>query len=160
MGLFNLLWSYIDSGGYKMATNNSLKRIEVKYVRDGVKANYKKATACEICNSEADLELHHYSTLNRIWEKFKKEQGLPKEINDESVILVQREIFYKQYWTEAVVDAVTLCNPHHKLLHKIYGIEPLVTTAPKQKNWVAKQHDKWLAKQCPSETDLPTPGTD
>lgn len=142
-----------------MAVNTSLKRLEVKYVRDGVKANYKKASECAICLGLDQLELHHYSTLNRMWDKFKKDNLLPKEIKDPDEIKLYREQFYEQYWFEAVEDSVTLCNTHHKLLHRVYGVEPMLSTAPKQKNWVAKQHAKWLAKQCPSETDLPEPGT-
>ena len=143
-----------------MAVNTSLKRLEVKYVRDGVKANYVKDLMCAICDSADSLELHHYSTLNRMWDKFKKDNLLPKEIKDPEEIKLYREQFYKQYWFEAVENSVTLCNTHHKLVHRVYGVEPMLSTAPKQKNWVAKQHDKWLAKQCPSATDFPEHGTD
>ena len=53
-----------------------------------------------------------------------------------------REDFIEEHEHELYVDAVTLCNTHHKQLHSIYGKEPSLYTAEKQKNWVNIQRQK------------------
>lgn len=124
-----------------MASNtNTLKRLEVKYVRDGIKSRYPKRSECAICGTTNDLELHHYSTVNLLWEKWKADNGVT--IEDAAHIMLVREDFYTAHAKELLVDVVTLCNTHHKKLHAIYGKEPLLTTAPKQIRWVQIQKEK------------------
>lgn len=123
-----------------MAKNTGLKRDPVKYIRDGVKANYKKDCKCAICGTEEDLELHHYHSVSFLLEKYAKEKGLSLSTKEE--VLGMRDQFYQDHWHELVEDTVTLCNKHHTLLHKIYGQKPLLYTASKQRIWVEKQHDK------------------
>ena len=53
-----------------------------------------------------------------------------------------RDKFYEDNWEAVVTDGVTLCSEHHKKLHKVYGREPALSTAEKQKVWVLKQHQK------------------
>lgn len=124
-----------------MASNTSqLLRLEVKYVRDGIKSQYPLREHCEICSTNLDLENHHYNTVNILWEKWKKTKGIV--IKDADHIMEVRQEFYKDHWNELVVEVVTLCNTHHKKLHALYGQEPTLPTANKQKNWVIKQREK------------------
>lgn len=122
-----------------MAVNAS-KRTAIRWIRDGIKQKYKKGSCCEICGTTEDLEFHHYHTVAFVLENYAKVHGI--NLNNEDEVLAMRESFYETHWHELVEDAVTLCNTHHVLLHKIYGQKPLLSTASKQKHWVQKQHDK------------------
>lgn len=128
-----------------MATNSStLKRIEVKYIRDGIKSQYPKKYACDICDSPNDLENHHFFSVTKIWENWKNDTGVV--INDADDIMLHRAEFYEAYRKELLEDVACLCNAHHKKLHTIYGAEPLLSTAEKQRRWVAIQREKLNAK--------------
>lgn len=122
-----------------MAVNSS-KRTAIRWIRDGIKQKYKKGSCCEICGTTEDLEFHHYHTVAFVLENYAKAHGI--NLGNEDEVLAMRESFYEEHWHELVEDAVTLCNTHHVLLHKIYGQKPLLSTAQKQKHWVQKQHDK------------------
>ena len=120
-----------------MAVNTKLKRNPTKYVRDKAKARYKKDTACFICGSTHELDFHHYysvSTLISNW--VKKEKVSPEDV------LEWRERFIAEHEEELYKEAVTLCHEHHTMLHTIYGKEPLLFTAKKQKRWVEIQRGK------------------
>ena len=122
-----------------------MKRLEVKYIRDGCKAKYDKGTECNICKTKEELQLHHYTTMTLLWEKYKKENGIV--INDVEDIKRERDIFVSEYPKEIYEDTVTLCKFHHMdRLHKIYGKTPALHTAEKQKRWVEKQRVKCLQK--------------
>lgn len=123
-----------------MATNTGLKRDPVKYIRDGIKSNYKRKDYCEVCDATENIELHHYHTVSFILENYAKDKGLSLSTKDS--VLAMRDDFYKAHWHELVEDTVSLCNHHHTLLHKIYGQKPLLYTADKQRIWVKKQYDK------------------
>lgn len=122
-----------------MATNNTQRSV-IKWVRDGIKSKYEKGNKCAICDTTEELEFHHYHTVSLLVNKFLEENSF--DISTKENILVMREEFYQHYHNEMVHDAVTLCASHHKLLHKIYGTEPKLNTAEKQKNWVLAQHEK------------------
>lgn len=122
-----------------MAVNSS-KRTAIKWIRDGIKQKYKKGSCCEICGTTDGLEFHHYHTVAFLLENYAKAHGLSLSTKEE--ILAMRDEFYKTHWHELVEDAVTLCNTHHVLLHRIYGQKPLLSTADKQKHWVQKQYEK------------------
>lgn len=124
-----------------MAKNISdLKRIEVKYIRDGIKSQYPAKEFCLVCDEVEDLEFHHYHSVDLLWEKWKKENDVV--VNSAEEIMAVRNFFYKDHHFELVNDGACLCNTHHKLLHKIYGVKPLLVTAPKQRRWVQKQREK------------------
>ena len=125
-----------------MEEEMALNRLEVKYVRDGIKTRYQKANACAICGTTDELEYHHYNTVDLLWDKWKKANGIGI-ISDPEQIKTLRESFYIEYEQEMVYDCVTLCSKHHKLLHSLYGASPSLLTANKQKNWVAKQNAKF-----------------
>lgn len=122
------------------ANTNNKKRTPIRYIRDGIKQQYRKESCCEICGVSEDLELHHYHTVAFLLEKHVKEHSIPMDTEEQ--ILAMRDKFYQEYWHELVEDAVTLCNSHHVKLHGIYGQKPLLTTAEKQKLWVLKQKDR------------------
>ena len=123
-----------------MATN--LKRLPVKYIRDRAKSAYDKDDHCEVCGTEEDLEFHHYYSIDLLFTKWCKTNGI-KVVSTED-ILACRDEFIAEHNNELYEEAVTLCNTHHKRLHKIYGQKPTLPTGPKQKRWVAKQQDKFL----------------
>lgn len=118
------------------------KRVATKHIRDGIKSNYCRDTQCAICAAEQDLELHHYHTVSLLLQKYASEGGIALETDEQ--VLAMRDEFYEAHWKELVTDTVTLCNKHHKVLHKVYGKAPLLHTAPKQRLWVEKQKQKFL----------------
>ena len=122
---------------------NTKKRDVVKYVRDGIKQNYKKQDYCAICQASNDLELHHYQTVKLVVDQFITTNNLPQPETEDECISIREQI-YKEQWYQLVLDTVTLCQGHHKELHRIYGVTPLLNTADAQRNWVQKQHDKQL----------------
>jgi hypothetical protein len=120
------------------------KRVATKHIRDGIKSNYKKQCKCAVCDTEEDLELHHYTTISILLKKYSKERQIP--INTDEEVLAMRDAFYEEYWHELVEYTVTLCASHHKLLHRTYGREPSLSTAGKQEIWVQKIRDKLMGK--------------
>jgi hypothetical protein len=131
-----------------MAANTGNKRVATKHIRDGIKSNYKKKCNCEICDTELDLELHHYTTVSILLKQYARERNIPIRTDEE--VLAMRDDFYQEYWTELVDYTVTLCAEHHKLLHKIYGREPSLASASKQETWVKRIRDKLLSTDAPS----------
>ena len=57
-------------------------------------------------------------------------------------VLAFREDFIEDHHDELYVHAVTLCHTHHRQLHKVYGRDPGLGTANKQKRWVEIQREK------------------
>ena len=53
-----------------------------------------------------------------------------------------RDKFYEDNYEQVVTDGVTLTNEWHKKLHKVYGREPSLSTAEKQKQWVIRMAAK------------------
>jgi hypothetical protein len=53
-----------------------------------------------------------------------------------------RDEFIATHLVELYDEAVTLCHEHHLLLHSIYGRDPSLATASKQKRWVEIQRGK------------------
>ena len=135
-----------------MAKNTGNKRVAVKHIRDGIKSNYKKDTKCAICGTEHDLELHHYFTVSLLLKRYSNEKAIPISTDEE--VLAMRDDFYQAHWYELVDYTVTLCNSHHKMLHKIYGREPSLSTAEKQEAWVLRIKDKLEGKETqPTNTE-------
>lgn len=120
--------------------SDELKRTVYKYARDGIKSNYVKAECCCICGTSEDLELHHPHTFSLLFDNYCRDEGISVTTADE--VMAMRDGFYSKYWNELVVDVLTLCNTHHKALHKIYGVQPPLSTASKQKQWVQRLKEK------------------
>jgi hypothetical protein len=129
-----------------MAKNTGgMKRSAIRYIRDGIKANYKYAETCEVCGCTDDLELHHPNTVSLLFDQWCLDKGYNPETKEE--ILEIRTEFYNEHWHELVDDVMTLCNTHHKALHKVYGSQPPLSTAPKQREWVKRIRDRSTGKE-------------
>jgi hypothetical protein len=116
------------------------KRDPIKFVRDKAKAGYKKDTVCKICENNENLEFHHYYTLTPLFNKWLKVNKLI--IKTDKDVLAIRDDFIKQHMDELYDHTVTLCKKHHAGLHKVYGKDPALITAEKQKRWVGIQRAK------------------
>jgi hypothetical protein len=128
-------------------TGGELQRTVYKYARDGIKANYVKDSVCAICGTTHDLELHHPHTFSLLFDNYCRDEGITVKTTEE--VLAMREGFYKKYWNELVTDVLTLCNTHHKALHKIYGVQPPLSTSEKQKQWVQRLKEKQAGMDSP-----------
>ena len=120
--------------------SKNLKRDPIKYIRDKAKANYPKGTECEICGTTENLDFHHYYTLTPLFNRWLKEKKIT--IKDEDHLLDLRDNFIDEHQKELYDDAVTICHDHHMQLHSIYGKDPSLGTAAKQKRWVGIQREK------------------
>lgn len=60
-------------------------------------------------------------------------------------VLEHRDEFYEEHRYELLDFVVTLCKEHHKALHKVYGVEPPISTAEKQVRWVERNKAKYNA---------------
>ena len=118
----------------------NLKRDLIKYVRDKAKAKYSKESECFICNSEENLDFHHFHGLTELLDIWLIRNKL--NISTAEDIISVRERFIEEHYQELYDEAVTLCHIHHLKLHSIYGKRPSLATAPKQKRWVGKQREK------------------
>ena len=120
-----------------------MNRDPIKWIRDAAKSRYPTKVQCAICNTKADLQLHHYNTLTlllAVWLKGNK-------ITTDEQILEVRDDFIKEHESELFEQVVCLCkNCHNNKLHKVYGKTPSLATATKQPKWVEKMHLKFEAK--------------
>lgn len=116
------------------------KRDSIKWVRDRAKAAYEKQPCCYICNATEPLDLHHYSSMTLMLEKWARQKSY--KLNTDEDILQIRDEFIEAHRTEIYDEVVTLCKPHHQKLHQIYGAKPALATAKKQIAWVEKQKQK------------------
>jgi hypothetical protein len=124
---------------------SDLKRLEVKYIRDGAKSAYKKDTECYICGTNEELQLHHFHTVTLMWENWKRKNKIIIETAED--IMNVRDSFVLEHYKEMYEEVVTLCKFHHmERLHKIYGKVPLLLTAKKQKIWCEKRREKEYKK--------------
>ena len=120
-----------------------LKREPIKYIRDKAKAKYEKSTECYICGTDERLDFHHYYTLTPLLNEWLKEkQKLRPEHYTNEYIVIWRDEFIEEKWTELYKHAVTICHKHHLQLHSVYGRNPPITTAKKQMRWVEIQREK------------------
>lgn len=115
-------------------------RDKVKFVRDRAKARYNKGSECEICRATENLEFHHYFSMTPLLNAWLKKHGYDPKTNEDMVEI--RDSFISDHYNEVYDETVTLCKTHHLKLHSIYGKNPALVTAPKQKNWVAIQREK------------------
>jgi hypothetical protein len=121
-----------------------MRRIPVKYIRDKAKARYQKGSSCEICGVTEELDFHHYYTLTPLFEKWCRDNKI-SIATDEDVLAI-RDRFIAEHEKELYEETVTLCHSHHMKLHSVYGKDPSLATAEKQKNWVRIQKEKHEAR--------------
>lgn len=127
--------------------SNTLKRIPVKYIRDAAKSAYIKMPVCYICGTSEELELHHTHGVTNLMEAWMKKTG-----NTEETVLEWRDSFIAEHHTQIYIDVFTLCLPHHRKLHGVYGKSPPLHTAAKQSGWIEKQKEKF---ENPNKEQLP-----
>lgn len=118
----------------------ALLRDKIKYVRDKAKARYRKGSQCEICDSTENLDFHHYYTMTPLFNKWCKDKKYTIKTVDD--ILGIRDEFIADEEDKIYNQTVTLCHEHHMKLHGVYGKDPALFTAEKQKNWVRIQREK------------------
>lgn len=123
-----------------MAKNTSNNRIPVKWVRDKAKAAYDKKDTCFICETTADLELHHLASITLLLNAWSSRKNY--DISTDEGILAVRDEFIESHNVELYDDVFTLCNRHHVALHGIYGKAPPLASAGKQRIWIEKQKAK------------------
>lgn len=112
-----------------------MKRAPVKYIRDRAKGAYVKAGNCYICGSVERLDLHHYSSITQLFNRWSRGR-------DVSDILACRDEFIDAHRVELYDEVVTLCHKHHLELHSVYGVKPLLSSAPAQRAWVERKRAK------------------
>lgn len=115
----------------------NLKRDVVKYIRDRAKSKYDKGTECYICKSTDRLDFHHFYSLSPLMYKWIRQEKLSEED-----VVEWRDKFIEVHKYELYEAAVTICHDHHMKLHSIYGKDPPLGTAEKQRRWVDKQREK------------------
>ena len=119
----------------------TLKRDEIKYIRDKAKSGYDKKAYCEVCGKcPEDLDFHHFYSLTPLYERWKKKNKI--QIQNEDDLLAIRDRFIAEHQKELYDDAVTICNTLHQKLHSIYGKAPSLGSAKKQMRWIEKQKQK------------------
>ena len=126
----------------------ALLRDPIKYVRDRAKAKYNKGPHCEISETTENLDFHHYYTMTPLFNKWCKEKGYTVRNVDD--ILAIRDQFIEEESDKVYEQTVTLCHEHHMKLHSVYGKDPALPTAEKQKNWVRIQKEKHEARKLAS----------
>jgi hypothetical protein len=114
-----------------------LKRDCIKYVRDRAKARYEKGDECFICGATEELDFHHFYSLTPLLNRWLQKTG-----NDPEDVMEWRDTFIAEHSSELYDEAVTICHSHHLKLHSIYGKNPDLFTAPKQKRWVNIRREK------------------
>lgn len=114
-----------------------LKRLEAKYIRDGIKSQYPPKVRCYISGETTDLDLHHYVSVTDLWKRWKTQKG--HIVTTKEDILRLRAIFYAEHRKELLSNTVVLTRYwHRERLHKIFGKCPPIESAQKQKDWVEK----------------------
>ena len=121
---------------------NTNKRIPVKWIRDRAKSAYEKKDHCYICDTTADLELHHTHSITLLLERWVQEKNY--DISTDDGILAVRDEFIEDHRKEIYEDVYTLCNHHHVKLHGLYGKAPALASAEKQGVWIEKQRNRVL----------------
>lgn len=111
-----------------------MKRYAVKYIRDGAKAAYEKASQCEICGSTEKLDLHHFASLADLWNRWVRKKRLKIETAED--VLAVRNEFIEEHHKELYEDVTTLCHDHHLRLHSIFGKTPSLGTVKAQRRWI------------------------
>lgn len=120
--------------------NQSFKRDPIKFVRDKAKARYKKGSECYICGSQDTLDFHHFYSLTPLFNRWLKANSIT--ISTDEDVLAVRDQFIAEHMPELYEHAATLCHTHHMKLHSIYGKDPSLASAEKQKRWVDIQREK------------------
>lgn len=116
-------------------------RERVKILRDGLKSRYKSKEPCFICGSTTLIELHHLYSVAELWSNWCKEKGIINPTAQET--LEVRKQFEADNIDKLNNDNLySLCQPHHRKLHHLYGKSYSNYSAEKVKRWLFLQRDK------------------
>jgi hypothetical protein len=113
-----------------------LARDLIKYVRDKAKSRYVKSSSCFVCESSDNLDFHHFYSLTELLNVWMRKNRYNPSTEEE--ILNIRDAFIESHTRHLYDEAVTLCHNHHVQLHSVYGKNPGLGTAEKQKRWLEK----------------------
>jgi hypothetical protein len=125
-----------------MAKNTNNARIKVKWIRDKAKSAYQKQSACYICQTTENLELHHTHSITLLVDRWCKQTG--HRLDSDEEVLEYRDEFISKHMDEIYKYVYTLCNQHHIRLHQIFGKAPALITATKQSRWIELQRQKYI----------------
>lgn len=120
--------------------SKNLRRDPIKHVRDKAKSKYKKDTKCYICGISDNLDFHHFYTLTPLFNKWLKANKIILNTDEDAIAV--RDEFIQEHLSEMYDETITLCHEHHMKLHSVYGKDPALHTAEKQKRWVEIQRSK------------------
>lgn len=127
-------------------SDKKLTRLPVKWIRDGIKKNYKDREPCFICGSEETIELHHIYSVSELWNNWLRENRL--SITCDEDVLKYRASFEQDNLDKLSNDNLySLCKLHHLKLHQIYGKSYSNYMGDKVRDWIHKQRDKYGDKQ-------------
>ena len=79
--------------------------------------------------------------MTPLFNRWTKAKGYIVKVEDD--ILKIRDEFIQEEEDKVYNQTVTLCHTHHMKLHSVYGKDPALATAEKQKNWVRIQKEKY-----------------
>lgn len=113
-----------------------LARDLIKYVRDKAKSRYLKSHSCFVCEASDNLDFHHFYSLTELLNVWMRKNRYNPSTEEE--ILNIRDAFIESHTRELYDEAVTLCHNHHVQLHSVYGKNPGLGPAEKQKRWLEK----------------------
>ena len=120
--------------------SKNLRRDPIKHVRDKAKSKYKKGSECYICGISDNLDFHHIHTLTPLFNRWLKTNKIVLNTDEDAIAV--RDRFIEEHLVEMYDETVTLCHEHHMKLHSVYGKDPALHTAEKQKRWVEIQRSK------------------
>lgn len=119
-----------------------LKREPVKYIRDFIKKEYRKADTCFICGASNDLELHHVYSLSQLWRDWLHEEDIEKVEWLEQITKLRVNFSKARREQLSNQHLYTLCKAHHSRLHTIYGQRYDNGLVSKIESWLKLQREK------------------
>lgn len=121
-------------------------RLPVKWIRDGIKSNYKEREPCFICGSEENIELHHIYSVSELWNVWLRDKRIAISCDDD--VIANRAQFELDNQDKLSNDNLySLCKSHHLRLHQIYGKSYSNYMGDRVRNWLHQQRDKYGDKQ-------------
>jgi hypothetical protein len=118
------------------------KREPVKWLRDGMKSQYKARETCFICACSANIELHHVYSVSEIWNTWLTKNKLSVSC-DEDVLQLRKQFEMDNAEYLHNDNLYSLCKPHHVRLHQLFGKSYSNYTAKKVIIWLDKQRQQY-----------------
>jgi hypothetical protein len=126
--------------------DKSFTRLPVKWLRDGMKSNYKEREPCFICGTTEKIELHHIYSVSELWHTWVKQNKILITCDDD--VLQNRKQFEEDNAEFLNNDNLySLCKPHHLKLHQLYGKSYSNYMGDRVRAWLHKQKEKYGGNQ-------------